>query len=334
MTVVDLFAGPGGLDLGARRLGIDPLGIEWDEDTCQTRRAAGLVTLQKDVAALHPYEDVAAPYCPDGVRGLMGSPPCPSFSGGGLKLGRQDTPHVMRCARELAAGEDTRARHRAACLDARSMLTVEPLRWALALTPEWIVCEQVPAVLPLWELVASLLRDHGWHSTWVGVLRAEQFGVPQTRERALLVAHRSRSVASPEPTHARFGDDVEEDLFGVRARCVGMADVLDGWDVDARVGFPRRNDRDDGAAYRIRDTRGAAQPAFALTEKARSWRRWRAGEQITPRTGVALALSEAAVFQTFPADYPLRGSRTSCFLQVGNAVPPLLAEHVLRTVVA
>lgn len=58
---LDLFAGPGGWDCGARDLGIDPLGIELDPTACATREAAGLRTLCGDVAQLDPasFADVA-----------------------------------------------------------------------------------------------------------------------------------------------------------------------------------------------------------------------------------------------------------------------------------
>ena len=41
LHALDLFAGPGGWDMGAAALGLDPLGIEWDEAACATRKAAG-----------------------------------------------------------------------------------------------------------------------------------------------------------------------------------------------------------------------------------------------------------------------------------------------------
>ena len=53
---------------------------------------------------------------------------------------------------------------------------------------------------------------------------------------------------------------------------------------------------------------------------------WTADTEATKRH---ITVEEASVLQTFPPDYPWQGTKTQKFLQVGNAVPPLLALHVL-----
>jgi len=260
--IIDLFAGAGGWEEGLMAHGLHATGVELDQAACRTAVAAGHERIVADVAALEPasFGD---------VWGLIASPPCQAYSLAGRGLGRRDQPHVVACAHELAAGHDTRAARRARCEDDRSLLTVEPLRWALTLRPRWIALEQVPPVMELWSLFAELLAAHGYE-TAVGVLSAERYGVAQTRKRAYLIASLDGPVRLPAPTH-RFYDPrrpqhVRDDERHLPS-WVSMADAL-GWTADAvvRTQRPTHDGRDPQGLTRATDC-----PSFTVLSSTRAW---------------------------------------------------------------
>lgn len=290
VEAVDLFAGPGGWDEGAAQLGLHPLGIEWDEDACRTAEAAGHARLCADVAAEDPTSYI-------GVEGVIASPPCGDFS---------------------TAGQMQRLN------GSSGHLVAQVMRWAEILLPEWIVCEQVPQVAPIWQDYAWRLRRLGY-SAWSGVLNAADYGVPQERERAILLASRTITVGPPPPTHAPAPD---LDLWGNQLRpWRTMAETL---------GLPPGCEYDSGQNSRaagggtVRYVRSCDRPAGTVTGKTTAqWvLRSTTGEPVRRK----LSLADAAALQGFRPDYPWTGVVASKHQQVGNAVPPPLAAHVLSVV--
>ena len=83
-------------------------------------------------------------------------------------------------------------------------------------------------------------------------------------------------IHAPDPTHSRYHVRNPAKLDAGLLPWVSMAEAL-GWEGDDLAGFPRRTDGRgavttiDGIDYRSRDLRQGDQPAFGLTEKARSW---------------------------------------------------------------
>ena len=171
---------------------------------------------------------------------------------------------MLQCIRDLAAGADTRQATVPWLGDPRSLLVVEPLRWALALEPEWVALEQVPPALGLWQMIAEVLVARGWWA-WSGVLEAERYGVPQTRERAFLLASRVGPVEPPQPTHQRYvpGEPQRHEvtLDGELLPWVSMAEAL-GWDLGDRVGWQRG--RGMAARHGERRERHGGEPAFTI----------------------------------------------------------------------
>ena len=276
--ILDLFAGPGGWDEGLRRLDVhDVLGVEWDEDACATAEAAGHDRWRQDVRTLEPAQ------LPWEVEGIIASPPCQPFSENGKRGGLADP---------------------------RGELVHEAMRIIDATRPRWVAFEQVKTVLPIWREHVLTLRRWGY-AAWTGVIDAADYGVPQNRQRAVLVARRDApTVDLPPETHSRM-------------RWVSMADALSWpreWHINTGLDWKKGQPRE--SAQKVPATR----PAPTIT--TRSVGQWRVYSP--PAVYRGLTLDEAARLQTFRADYPWRGeTQLARATQVGNAIPPLLAAHVL-----
>ncbi|MEV6260261.1 DNA cytosine methyltransferase [Streptomyces sp. NPDC051784] len=369
--LVDLFAGPGGLDIAAvimKEEGVESIGVEWDDATRATRAAAGLLTTEvKDVAALGPCDPSVIE-----ANVLTGGPPCQSFSVAGNRKGHKALKEVLRLATRLADHEDETSFEAAwkevkgktdAMSDDRTGFVLQPLRWIMEAKLkrrrpyEVVVLEQVQTVLPVWKHFAEILRRTGYAAD-AHVLHTEDFGVPQTRRRAVLIAqwdpeNTERKVYFPEATHQRYRKGFER--LRPATHKDAAADPQDGAlfapprNAKEREKEPWASVGDALAATRPRDfvlvsnygsggdpknrgRRTSDEPAATITGKFRRNRLFllkenESGEKEVGEELDRLSPEEGGLLQSFPARYPWQS--TDVAQQIGNAVPPRLSLHVL-----
>lgn len=344
------------------------VGYEWDRAACQTATAAGHVRVRIDVSTLHPvapWGRISSPPCTKfsaagsgvGVKvlHLLEAAIRAIFAGDAdpyavIEQAREDVYPTCLADREAANAKRAEGKRwsaerveKAARVDAMTTcLVLEPARLMVLAPSTWLAMEQVRQVQPLWDVYAECLRANGLH-VWTGIVDAADYGVPQNRLRSILIAHRDRAVARPVATHSKVPS-----LMTVG--WVSMAEAL-GWGFDDEPSCTpvyvngnqpnaARRSADEPAptvlfGHRSNDVRWVFERpsttvvgSFRPDVIAAPGYRIDISRQNAPGS-VRVDVWEAAVLQSFRADYPWQGSRTKRYEQVGNAVPPRLAAHVL-----
>lgn len=326
--VLSAFTGAGGLDLGLEAAGFRTIAcLEIDPAARQT-----LVTNRPDWHLLPEPDIIAAAkrLCPQdlGLKRreldvLAGGPPCQPFS---------------KAAQWAPRG-------RAGLRDPRARTLTAFTRLVDTFLPKAILIENVPGFVlgrtsAAEELGVELRRinqRHGTHYEFdVRILNAEEYGAPQMRRRAILIATRDGGAIKwpcPQQTLPPRSFDA---LAHIRPRQVPEASGKWAWLLPT---IP------PGQNYLFHTPSGAGEPFFG--ERRRFWSfllkldparpAWTLPAKPGPSTGPfhwsnrPLAIEEMLALQTFPADWSLSGGRGAQIRQVGNATPPLLAEQVGRS---
>lgn len=298
LTCVEACVGGGGQALGLEGAGFHHAAlIEIDPHACATLRLnrPDWNVLQADIRKVKGTKWRS-------VDLLAGGVPCPPFSIAGKQLGRGDErdliPEMLRLARECE--------------------------------PRAILIENVPGLLttrfdPYRVWMKQRLERLGYEVGW-SKLNAADFGVPQLRPRALVVALRPKDAARfawPKPNSSE-PPTVGESLYPLMAS--------GGWKGAAAW-------RKHAAAVAPTLVGGSLKHGGPDLGPTRAKRRWAElgvdglvlAQEPPPATfrGMPrLTVKMCALIQGFPADWSFAGTKTQAYRQVGNAFPPPVAKAV------
>lgn len=376
-TVVDLFCGAGGASLGFVQAGFKVvLAVDVDENALLTYRLnhpelpkervirQDLTRLEDPVVAETFRDHLLDILGGSRVDVVVGGPPCQGFSLIGT--------HGRSSARALSEGSSVQGvgvQEKLFKYDPRNRLYLYFLKIVEWLRPSFCVLENVPAMIRIGrgqikkQIVADF-EELGYRVAAPGVYNAVDYGVPQRRERTLIMAgpisytnidvQRGKTVTLGEairdlpPLRAGSGHEVmrrvPDSHLSHYAMCLSQGTTLvhnhvarphmesdlklynllrPGESIKDRPDlmqdeklFRYRNTNRFRDIYKRQDYNAPSSTVIAHLSKDGNM-------FIHPEQARSYTVREAARVQSFPDDYIFCGSRTSQFVQVGNAVPPL-----------
>ncbi|QLC23455.1 DNA cytosine methyltransferase [Parasphingopyxis sp. CP4] len=332
MDVVDFFCGCGGTSAGLREAGMSIVaGIDFDPEAGRTfeRNFPEACFFEADIQTFQYYDLV--PLLPrDRTVPLMfaACAPCQPFT-------KQNTAKKVR--------------------DKRKNLLDELHRFVRAFRPEYILVENVPGLQKVRKdqgalgRFLKLLRSLSYRID-VQILRSQDYGVPQSRRRLVMVASLMGEITIPEPTHGPGRDCPEYekvwtwigDLPPIAAGekhpdipnhvAANLSD-LNLKRIDATPEGGGRLDWPEDLKLRCHQNHGGHtdvygrlhkdRPAAAMTTRCISLSNGRFGH---PTQARAISVREAARLQTFDDDFIFCGTPNETAQQIGNAVPVRLAK--------
>lgn len=335
--VADLFAGAGGLSLGFKKAGFEVVfAADNDKESLETYvhnfgpHAYPLdLTKGSPKAIAKEIRDRAG-----NIDVLIGGPPCQGFS-----IQRRGTSD-----------------------DPRNQLLLRHVQIGLALNVKALLIENVPTILghrgaAQLKTALNLLSDASY-SVASAVLQAADYGVPQLRRRAFVVAFRRDYPGDfqfPEPIvspsnyatvrqalrglpelppdhspHPRIRNHQRRKISDINLERLSYVPEGGGrLDIPEEFRLPCHR-KDNG--HRHLDVYGRMiwdKPAPTITAMFDNFTRGRFAHPSETRN---ITNREGARLQSFPDEFELLGNQKSVARQIGNAVPPLLAAAVARAI--
>lgn len=343
-TVIDLFAGAGGLSLGFEMAGFNVvLANEYDESIAAAYVANHPKTkmIVGDIAKID-FNKVFLQY-KNKTDVIIGGPPCQGFSQKGKRKSINDP---------------------------RNFLFKQFVRAVEFVKPKYFVMENVPNLLTtekglfkneIYELFSKI-----GYKLQSGILNAADFGVPQNRHRAVIIG-KLDSNAPDLPKALNIHTTVWEAISDLNYLNSGEGKEQSDYIFDAKTDYQRMMRKNSQKLYNHVATKhslvslerlamippGAGKEVLPKEHRTKSiysgtWTRIKpdsvsvtittrfdtpsSGEFTHPFLNRALTVREAARLQSFPDTFIFLGKKSSQMKQVGNAVPPLLAKHIALTI--
>lgn len=298
MKVVSLFSGAGGLDLGFKMAGHT---IVWANDLYED----AVHTYEKNIGShiiLKDIHDVSADDIPD-CDIIIGGFPCQGFS-------------VANTKRHVG--------------DERNELYKQLIRIIQEKKPKFFLAENVKGLTNLgkgavFKMILSDFSEMGYRVKYK-ILNAADYGVPQTRQRVIIIGVRNDipwEYNYPLPTHDKDGKNGLPCWVSVSEALSDLPDPDCPNTVSNHTYSKYKLNINGYIGHRLLDP---DKPAPTVTARGDS----RGGVVILPHPNGKRRMScrELASVQSFPADYEFVGNNSSIYRQIGNAVPPLLGFAV------
>lgn len=300
MKIASLFAGAGGLDLGFIWAGHE---IIWANDNFED----AVLTYKKNIGdhiTLGDIKLISSDMIPNHDI-LIGGFPCQGFSVANTK----------------------RSKH-----DSRNQLYLEFLRVLKDKQPRYFVAENVKGILSLekgkiFELIVDDFKSAGY-SVSHKLYNAADYGVPQKRERVFILGKRLDVTGTLDPPLASHTEN--PDLFKDKKTWVSVGEALsnipnpDGEHNLVNHTYSKFKLKFNG--YLGNRKVDPEKPAPTVTARGDS----KGGVVVLhhPSNLRRMSVRELATVQSFPIDFEFIGTNSSAYRQIGNAVPPILAQKI------